>query len=93
MEHLDYIALDDKLYELQKVCNRYSATDPLASWVVSAVCWYINSGRATREFEKAFINYPVDNILGLVKKCLNGDKSDSGIIKTVMAEIRNVENK
>lgn len=87
MTTMNYTTLDDKLFELQKVCNRYSHCDPLANWVLFAVDRYISTGRATREFEKRFINYPNDDLLSLVKKCLNGDKSDDGIIKTVKNEI------
>lgn len=87
MTTMNYTTLDDKLFELQKVCTRYSNCDPLANWVLFAVDRYISTGRATREFEKRFINYPNDDLLSLVKKCLNGDKSDDGIIKTVKNEI------
>ena len=79
------IEIDDKLFELQKVCNRYN--DPLASWVLYAINRHIFTGRATRAFEKQFIAYPNEKLLDLVKKCLNGDKSDDGIIKTVKREI------
>lgn len=82
-----YIALDDKLYELQKVCNRYSETDPLAMWVLYAVDRYITTGRSTRDFDEALAKYPTENLLYLVKKCLNGDRSDQGILKTVALEI------
>lgn len=74
--------IDDKLYELQKACNRYKKHDCLADWVLFAISRYIITGRATRQFESDFINYPNDKLKSLVKKCLNGDRSDDGIIKT-----------
>ncbi len=75
--------IDDQLWELHKACNRYKVTDPLADWVLFAVSRYISTGRATRQFEYNFVHYPVDKLETLIKKCLNGDKSDNGIIKTV----------
>lgn len=74
--------IDDQLWELQKACNRYKETDPLAEWVLWAVTKHINTGRATRQFEMDFIRYPIDKLEMLIKKCLNGDRSDDGIIKT-----------
>lgn len=75
--------IDNKLWELQKVCNRYKETDCLADFVLFAVSRYISTGRATRKFEYDFVNYPNEKLLELVKTCLNGDGSDDGIIKTV----------
>ena len=75
--------IDDKLWELQKVCNRYKNTDPCADWVLFAVNRHIATGRATRKFEHDFVTYANDKLLDLVKTCLNGDRSDNGIIKTV----------
>lgn len=75
--------IDDKLWELQKVCNRYKGTDCLADWVLFAVNRHIATGRATRKFEYDFVNYPNEKLLELVKTCLNGDRSNDGIIKTV----------
>ena len=87
MEGLNMVAyqnqIDDKLWELQKACNRYKETDPLADWVLFAVNRHISTGRATRQFEIDFVNYPTDNLESLIKKCLNGDRSNDGIIKTV----------
>ena len=64
-------------------CSRYKETDSLADWVLFAVSRYINTGRATRQFEYDFVHYPVDKLETLIKICLNGDKSDDGIIKKV----------
>jgi hypothetical protein len=40
--------IEDKLWELQKACNRYNDIDYLASWVLYAVTRHIMSGKATR---------------------------------------------
>ena len=84
---MEYVAnqdqIDNKLWELQKVCNRYKETDFCADWVLFTVSRYIITGRATRKFEHDFISYPDEKLLELVKRCLNGDRSDNGIIKTV----------
>lgn len=75
--------IDDKLYELQKACIRYSCIDCLANFVLFAVSRYIMTGRSTRKFEYDFVSYPNDKLEELIKKCLNGDRSDDGIIKTM----------
>ena len=81
-------AIDSKLYELQKVCNRYSEIDCLAKWVLYAIYRHIDTNRATKQFEEDFINYPVEKFEYLIKKCLNGDRSDDGIIKTAKRILR-----
>lgn len=75
--------IDDKLWELQKACNRYKETDCLAEWILFAISRYIATSRATRKFEYDFVNYSNDKLEDLIKTCLNGDRSDDGIIKTV----------
>lgn len=79
--------IDNKLFNLQKVCNRYRATDPLADWVLFAVSRYIDTGRATRSFLQMFVAYPDEKLLDLVKYCLNGDRSDDGIIRSMMKKL------
>lgn len=59
--------IDDKLWELQKMCNKYKETDCLADFVLFAVSRWIITGRATRQFEMDFINYPVEKFEGLIK--------------------------
>ena len=81
------IMIENKLFELQKACNKYKDTDPLADWVLYAVQRYIFTGRATVQFERNFINFPSKKFPELIKKCLNGDKSDDGIIKTARSII------
>lgn len=74
--------IENKLCELQKVCNRYKETDNCADWVLYAVNRYIMTGRATRQFEKDFVSLSNDMLLDLVKYCLrHSDKSDYMIIK------------
>lgn len=73
--------IDKQLWELQRATNRYKSIDPLADWVLYAISRYICSGKATRAFEKAFTEFNTDNFTDLIKKCLNGDKSDEAIIK------------
>ena len=82
MESISWNQIDDKLFELQKACNRYKNTDCLADFVLFAVNRYIMTNRATRKFEYDFVNYPIDKLEYLIKQCLNGDRSDDGIIQT-----------
>lgn len=79
---MDFVALDDKLFELQKACNRYAEVDPLAHWVLYAMTRHINTNRATRAFEQAFLRYPNTEFESMIRKCLNGDRSHDGIIST-----------
>lgn len=80
--------LDEKLFELQVACNRYKVVDQLADWVLFAIASYIHTGRATAAFIRAFINFPADRFQELIRKCLNGDRSDIGIMKTAKRIIR-----
>lgn len=82
------IELEDKLYELQRACNRYRETDPLADWVLYAVDRHISTGRATPAFIKAFIAFPNEQLPELIAESLNGDRSDNGIIAKVKRIIR-----
>lgn len=75
--------IDDKLFKLQIACNRYKHIDQLADWVLYALYKYISTGRAPRQFEYNFVNYPDDKLEYLIKRCLNGDRSNDGIVKTV----------
>lgn len=77
-----YNKIDDQLWELQKACNEYKKTDPLADWVLFAVSRYILSNKATRQFEEDFIRFPKENWREVIVRCLNGDRSDNGILKT-----------
>lgn len=94
MCHMD--ELEDKLFELQKVCNRYNSIDCKSHWPLFALTRYIRTNRATRNFEKMFMEYPVENFEYLIKQCLNGDCSDDGIIQTckrifLEVEVRNLK--
>lgn len=78
--------LEEHLWKLQKSCNRYKNIDPLAEWVVFALERYIMTNRSNKQFEDNFLNYPESRFEILIKKCLNGDRSDNGIIKTCKKE-------
>lgn len=82
MNAVHYGKIEDQLYELQKACNRYKSIDCLADWVLFAVQRYIVSNKATRQFEIDFVNFPVEKLEDLIKACLNGDRSDDGILRT-----------
>ena len=73
---------------LQKQCNAYKNVDRLADWVLFAVSRYINTGRATRQFELQFVRLKESDLLEMIKYCLNRDKSDDGIIKSVKRFVR-----
>lgn len=75
-------AIDDKLWELQLACHRYKETDSLADWVLYAFTWYIDTGRATRRFVESFVRFPDNKLEHLIRHCLNGDRSNVGIIAT-----------
>lgn len=84
---MSYDNIDNQLWELQKACNRYAAVDPLAPWVLNAVTRYIVTDRATKQFLNDFCAYPVKDLENLIRKSLNGDRSDDGILKSVKREI------
>lgn len=76
------IDMEEQLYNLQMVCNRYKETDILADWVLFAIARYINTGRSTRQFERAFCDLNNEDLIGLVKYCLNRGKSDIEILSS-----------
>ena len=78
----DSDSVDNQIWELQKATNHYKNTDPLADWVLFSIHRYIYSGRATPAFIHSFLDYDASKFPELIKKCLNGDRSDDGIIKT-----------
>lgn len=81
--------VDDKLWELQKACNNYKEIDPLSDMVLFAITRCLFTSRATRQFECDFVNFPNDKLDYLIKRCLNGDRSADGIIKTTKNIISN----
>jgi hypothetical protein len=83
---MNYLNIEKQLYQLQKACNRSS--DPLANWVLYAISRHINTGRSTKAFDDAFCKLSDKQLDSLIIKCLNGDKSDNGIMKTVNKIIR-----
>ena len=84
---MSYDNIDNRLWELQKACNRYAAVDPLTPLVLNAVTRHIVTDRATKQFLRDFCAYPVADLEELIKKALNGDRSDDGILKSVKREI------
>ena len=84
---MHYDTIDNQLWELQKACNIYAAVDPLAPWVLNAVTRYLVTDRATKQLLHDFCAYPVADLEELIKKALNGDKSDDGILKSVKRSI------
>lgn len=84
--------LDTQLWELQRQCNLYKNTDCLADWVLYAISRYIVSGKATRQFENDFCNLSQEQLLKSIKHCLNGNRSDAGIIKSMKSFMRMVKN-
>lgn len=81
--------IENQLWELKKACIQYREINKIADWVLYAVERYIISGKASREFEADFVNYPAENFGDLIQTCLRGDKSDDGIIrscKTILAQ-------
>ena len=73
--------IENKLYSLQMACNRLKSEAHLADWVLFAVTRHIRTGRASRAFERAFVEFPEDRFPEFIRKCLSGDNSDDGIIK------------
>lgn len=74
--------ITEKLVNLKSAAEKYREKEPLSIWVFLALSRYISSGKASRIFEDAFTEYSEDNYLYLISRCLKGDKSDDGIIKT-----------
>ena len=83
MKSVGWNEIEDKLFELQKACNIYKEIDCLADWVLFAINRHIMTNRATKQFEYDFVSYPSNKLEYLIRQCLNGDKSNDGIIKTV----------
>ena len=87
-----YWFLFERLAKLEHACREYSLIDPLAMWVYHAIDDGIFKHKVTEQFEFDFFDYSYDgNIEELIKVCLNGDRSNVGIIKTckkIFAEYR-----
>lgn len=88
MKSVSWNEIEDKLFELQKACNEYKNIDCLTDFVLFAVNRHIMTNRATRQFEYAFVSFPNDKLEYLIRQCLNGDRSDDGIIKTCKRTLR-----
>ena len=74
--------IDDQLWNLRLSVDKNKVNEPYSDWVLFAISRYIKSGKASRIFEKAFVEYDADRFVDLIHKCLKGDKSDEGIICT-----------
>lgn len=85
--------IEEQLWNLQRQCSIYKSTDCLADWVLFAVSRYINTGRATRQFELQFVTMSNDDLMKAIKYCLNYDKSDDGIIKGFNKFVRQIERR
>lgn len=76
--------VSDTLRELQRICKEHE--DQKAIWIFYAVNRYY--GRASSDFRIKFMQYPHEDFRKLIDKCLKGDLSDNGIIKTIEREIK-----
>lgn len=74
--------IDDKLWAFHDACVKYQETDRLARLVLIAIADYINADKAPLQFIVNFIDYPDSEFDHLIKACLNGETSATGIIKT-----------
>ena len=80
--------LEAKIFDLQIACNQYKVVNQLADWVLFAIKRYIYTGRASAAFVRAFLNFPTDCFHNLIQKCMDGDMSDDGIMKTTKQIIK-----
>ena len=74
--------IDDQLWNLRLSVEKNKGREPYSDWVLFAISRYIKSGKASRIFEKSFVEYDPNHFTDLIHKCLKGDKSDDGIIRT-----------
>lgn len=77
----------EKLYGLSKACNVHSSK--IAIYVMYAIERHIMTGRATKQFEENFLQFPDENFSDLIDYCLERDLSNDGIIKSVKHFIKN----
>lgn len=86
---VSYDKTNNQLQKLETACKQYHIKNNnnslaiYAVWIAYAVSWYIMTGRADVQFEENFCKYPINNFNILIDKCLKGDLSDEGIIKSV----------
>ena len=71
----------EKLYSLSKACKAHSSKT--AIYVLYSVERHIMTGRATRQFEENFLQFPDERFTELIDYCLERDLSNDGIIKSV----------
>ena len=72
--------VEDKLHKLNISCLTHK--DKLSLLVLYSVSNYIVTDKAPRDFVENFISFPDARIDDLITKCLSGDRSSDGIIKT-----------
>ncbi len=74
--------LKEKLAALENATKAYRTKNSLAAWVYIDIAEYIARGKASRDFEKAWIAYPDEELPALIERCLKGNMSCDGIIQT-----------
>lgn len=76
--------INNSLWLLWGACNDMKAKNPCSMWVLFAVSRHINTGRASRNFEKRFVSLSSDDMVAMVRDILKGGRlSDDDIIKAV----------
>lgn len=75
--------IDNKIWDLQKICNLYDSenNDFSGKWILYAIARYINTGRASAEWIKLFLNLTNKKIEHFVKAKINQKLSDDETIK------------
>ena len=75
--------IDNQLWELQKICNVYDSENSTFSgkWILYAISYYVNTGRASIEWLEKFINLTDKQIEHFVKAKINQKLSDAETIK------------
>ena len=77
----------EKLFGLSKACSVHQSKT--AIYVLYAIERHIMTGRATRQFEENFLQFPNEKFSELIDYCLERDLSNDGIIKSVKHFIKN----
>ena len=76
--------INNSLWLLWDACSKEKAENPCSMWVLFAVSRHINTGRATRDFERRFVSLSSADMVALVRDILKGGRlSDDDIIKAV----------
>lgn len=75
--------IDDQLFNLSAACSANLNNNKCSMWVLYAVSRHIDTGRATRDFEKRFCTLSREQLDQLVNYSLMTGLSDDDIIKRV----------